>query len=96
LVSLPGDQLDAGSGSFDGFEPAHDAVWMAEVAHQSGKVASTKARSAMFLAAMRHFRDALRGPGRRVVERDRMIAWQGRFCPCTAARGRPACGTLCN
>ena len=66
LVVVLGDQLDASSTAFDGFDPALDAVWMAEVAHESTQVWSTKARIAVFLAAMRHFRDALRARGWRV------------------------------
>ena len=55
LVIVLGDQLDAGSSAFDGFDPAQDVVWMAEVAEESTHVWSTKPRIAMFLAAMRHF-----------------------------------------
>ena len=32
LVIVLGDQLDLQSSAFDGFDPAQDAVWMAEVA----------------------------------------------------------------
>ena len=60
LVLVLGDQLDANSAAFDGFDPKTDAVWMAEVAHESQKVWVAKPRIAMFLAAMRHFREALR------------------------------------
>lgn len=63
LVLVLGDQLDLESAAFDGFEPARDAVWMAEVAHEAGQVWSTQARIAVFLAAMRKFRDALRARG---------------------------------
>lgn len=63
LVILLGDQLDAGSAAFDGFDPALDAVWMAEVAEESTHVWSHPARIALFLAAMRHFRDGLRARG---------------------------------
>lgn len=63
LVLVLGDQLDLDSAAFDGFEPGRDAVWMAEVAHEAGQVWSTQARIAVFLAAMRKFRDALRGRG---------------------------------
>lgn len=69
LVVVLGDQLDADSAVFDDFDPARDAVWMAEVAHEATQVWSTKARIAMFLAAMRHFRDALRARGLRVEYR---------------------------
>ena len=70
LVLVLGDQLDADSAAFDGFDAAHDAVWMAEVARESTKVWSTKPRIAMFLAAMRHFRDLLRGKGWKVHYRE--------------------------
>ncbi|KFN46891.1 cryptochrome/photolyase family protein [Arenimonas metalli] len=63
LVLVLGDQLDAGSAVFDDFDPARDAVWMAEVAHEATQVWSTKPRIAIFLAAMRQFRDALRARG---------------------------------
>ena len=66
LVVVLGDQLDAKSSALDGFEPARDAIWMAEVAGESEHVVSSKPRTAMFLAAMRHFRDAQRALGRRV------------------------------
>jgi len=61
-----GDQLDAGSAALDGFEPARDAIWMAEVEGESEHVVSSKVRTALFLSAMRHFRDAQRALGRRV------------------------------
>lgn len=55
-----GDQLDQKSAVFDGFDPAQDAVWMAEVDYEATHVWSHKQRIAIFLAAMRHFRDAIR------------------------------------
>ena len=63
LVIVLGDQLDAKSAAFDGFDPKLDAVWMAEVAEESTHVWSHQARIALFLAAMRHFRDGLRERG---------------------------------
>ena len=63
LIVVLGDQLDAASTVFAGFEPGRDAVWMAEVAHEATQVWSGKPRIALFLAAMRHFRDALRARG---------------------------------
>ncbi len=66
LVLVLGDQLDLQSAAFDGFDPRRDVVWMAEVAAESTKVWSVKARIAVFLAAMRHFREALREKGWRV------------------------------
>ena len=63
LVLVLGDQLDAESSVFDDFNPGKDAVWMAEVGHEATQVWSTQPRIAIFLAAMRHFRDALRARG---------------------------------
>ncbi len=63
LVLVLGDQLDSKSAAFDGFDPKQDAVWMAEVAGEATHVWSHKARIAIFLAAMRHFRDELRNRG---------------------------------
>ena len=66
LVIVLGDQLDPESSAFDGFEAAHDAVWMAEVADESTHVWTAKQRIAVFLAAMRHFAELLRAAGLRV------------------------------
>ena len=63
LVLVLGDQLDADASVFDDFDPKRDAVWMAEVGHEATQVWSTQPRIAIFLAAMRHFRDALRARG---------------------------------
>ena len=60
LILVLGDQLDRGSAAFDGFDAGRDRVWMAEVAEESTHVWTHKARIAVFLAAMRHFRDRLR------------------------------------
>jgi deoxyribodipyrimidine photolyase-related protein len=60
LVLVLGDQLDSNSAALDGFDPAQDLVWMAEVAEESTHVWTHKARIAIFLSGMRHFRDALR------------------------------------
>ncbi|MCU7374369.1 cryptochrome/photolyase family protein [Paucibacter sp. O1-1] len=64
LVLVLGDQLDLQAAAFDDFDPAHDAVWMAEVAEESTHVWSGKPRIALFLAAMRHFAAALRAAGK--------------------------------
>ena len=64
LVLVLGDQLDLHAAAFDGFDPARDAVWMAEVAEESEHVWSSQPRIAIFLAAMRHFAQALRVAGR--------------------------------
>lgn len=59
LVVVLGDQLDLEAAAFDGFDAAQDAVWMAEVADEATQVWSSKPRTVMFLAAMRHFAQAL-------------------------------------
>jgi len=64
LVIVLGDQLDLDAAAFDGFDPAQDAVWMAEADEESTHVWSSKQRIAIFLAAMRHFAQALRAAGR--------------------------------
>jgi len=64
LVLVLGDQLDLDAAAFDGFDPAQDAVWMAEVAQESTHVWSSQPRIALFLAAMRHFAQALHAAGR--------------------------------
>lgn len=56
LVLVLGDQLDAQSSVFDGFDPKQDRVWMAEAVGESSRVWSSKVRTAFFFAAMRHFR----------------------------------------
>jgi deoxyribodipyrimidine photolyase-related protein len=64
LVLTLGDQLDADAAAFDGFDPAQDAVWMAEVAEESTHIPSSQMRTAFFLSAMRHFSSELRARGR--------------------------------
>jgi len=65
-VLVLGDQLDANSSAFDGFDPEQDVVWMAEVSAESDHVWSSQPRITVFLSAMRHFRESLRTLGRRV------------------------------
>jgi len=67
LVLVLGDQLDPTSSALDGFDAARDAIWMAEVGEESTHVWSSKPRIALFLSAMRHFRDAQRALGRTVL-----------------------------
>ena len=64
LIVVLGDQLDLDASAFDAFDAGVDAVWMAEVAEESTQVWSSKPRTAMFLAAMRHFALALQAHGR--------------------------------
>lgn len=70
LVLVLGDQLNRDSAAFDGWDASQDVVWMAEVAGEATHVWNHKARIAVFLAAMRHFRDALRDEGVRVEYRE--------------------------
>lgn len=55
LVVVLGDQLNADSAAFDGFDAETDQVWMAEVAEESTHVWTHKQRIVLFLSAMRHF-----------------------------------------
>ncbi|MBT8403527.1 MAG: cryptochrome/photolyase family protein [Gemmatimonadetes bacterium] len=59
LLLILGDQLDDGADALEALDPERDAVWMAEVDHEITAVPSHKRRIALFLAAMRHFRDRL-------------------------------------
>jgi deoxyribodipyrimidine photolyase-related protein len=70
LVVVLGDQLDADSAAFDGFDAQHDCIWMAEVAEESTHVWSSRIRIVMFLAAMRHFAESLRARGWPVLYRE--------------------------
>ena len=63
LVLVLGDQLDAASSAFDGFDPSQDRVWMAEVAEESTHVWSAQQRTALFLSAMRHFAQDVQARG---------------------------------
>jgi deoxyribodipyrimidine photolyase-related protein len=64
LIVVLGDQLDLDAAAFDDFDASVDAVWMAEVTDESTRVWSSKSRTALFLAAMRHFALALEAAGR--------------------------------
>jgi deoxyribodipyrimidine photolyase-related protein len=63
LVIVLGDQLDLDAAAFDGFDPAQDLVWMAEVAEESTHIWSSQQRIAIFLSAMRHFAEAVQAAG---------------------------------
>jgi deoxyribodipyrimidine photolyase-related protein len=89
-----GDQLDLESRALDSFDARLDRVWMAEVAAESTHVPSHKARSALFLGAMRHFRDELRGLGLSVEYRELGAHAEqtlGRALGADLARLRPEC-----
>lgn len=66
LAIVLGDQLDRDSNLIRSLDPAQDIVWMAEVGRESTHVPSHKVRIALFLSAMRHFRDELRARGLQV------------------------------
>lgn len=59
LVIVLGDQLDHSSTVFDDIDAQNDVIWMAEVEEESTHVWCHKLRIALFLSAMRHFRDQL-------------------------------------
>ena len=63
LVLVLGDQLDVEAAAFDGFDASKDLVWMAEADEESTHIWSSKPRIALFLSAMRHFAETLRGAG---------------------------------
>lgn len=90
LIIILGDQLNADSAAWDGFDREKDFVWMAEVAHESTKVASSKVRTTMFLSAMRHFRDTRRDEGCKVVYRE--LAATGGLWSGLAGRSRSGSG----
>lgn len=59
LAIVLGDQLNRDSQLFDDFDKQTDLIWMAEVEEESTHVWTHKARIALFLSAMRHFRHSL-------------------------------------
>ncbi len=63
LVVVLGDQLDPRHTLIQGLDPSCDRVFMAEVREEATHVWSHKARIALFLSAMRHFREELRARG---------------------------------
>ena len=63
LLFLLGDQLSRSGAWLDLLDKKNDLILLAEVKHESTKVWSHKARTALFLSAMRHFADDLRKSG---------------------------------
>ena len=63
LIVVLGDQLDADSAVFEGFDPLQDAVWMCEAPAEARVVWCHKARLVTFLSGMRHFAALLRARG---------------------------------
>lgn len=74
LIVVLGDQLDADSTVFEGFDPELDWIWMAEVSGEATHVWNSQCRIAIFLAAMRHFRDRLRERGWPVAYRELSVS----------------------
>ena len=70
LILILGDQLDRQSLVFDDFDPKLDAIWMCEASSEATHVWNSKPRIAIFLAAMRHFRDELLARGYKVFYRE--------------------------
>jgi deoxyribodipyrimidine photolyase-related protein len=70
LIVILGDQLDRQSLVFDDFDPRQNAVWMCEASAEATHVWSSKQRIAIFLSAMRHFRDELISRGYTVLYRE--------------------------
>ena len=66
LVIVLGDQLNHDSAAFDDFDVTTDVVLMVESREESTHVWSHKARTALFLSAMRHFAVELQGRDVRV------------------------------
>ena len=66
MLLVLGDQLNADASALAGADRARDVLWMAEVEDESRHVWSSRPRTALFLSAMRHFRDARRAEGWRV------------------------------
>jgi deoxyribodipyrimidine photolyase-related protein len=66
LLLILGDQLDRKASALSQCDPASDRILMIEARAESRRVESHKARSALFLAAMRHHRDWLVAQGFRV------------------------------
>jgi deoxyribodipyrimidine photolyase-related protein len=69
LIIICGDQLDADAAVLDGFDPERDALLMTEAAEEATYIPQHKRRLVLFFAAMRHFAEAQRQKGRRVIYR---------------------------
>lgn len=66
MALILGDQMDRESSLFEQLDHGEDVILMAEVAGETEQVWNHKCRIALFLAAMRHFRDELRKKGYQV------------------------------
>ncbi|MES1926937.1 cryptochrome/photolyase family protein [Salinisphaera sp. T31B1] len=67
LVIVLGDQLDMTLSALDDFDPAQDAIWMAENETEATHVWCHHKRLVLFFSAMRHHRDALIDRGFEVI-----------------------------
>ena len=67
LIFVLGDQLSVDISSLDGFDPAQDAILMAEVHEEANYVPHHAAKLVMIFAAMRHHAALLRTRGFRVT-----------------------------
>jgi deoxyribodipyrimidine photolyase-related protein len=63
LILVFGDQLDADSAAFDGFDAEADAVLIMEVKEEASYIPQHKIRLVLFFSAMRHFAAELRDRG---------------------------------
>jgi len=63
LVVILGDQLNREASAWDGFDPALDRAWMCEAHQEATHVPSSRQRTTLFLAAMRHFAQDLQREG---------------------------------
>lgn len=66
LALILGDQLDPDCHFLRELDPSCDQLWMAELQRESTDIGSHKARVVMFLAAMRHFAQAMKARGWRL------------------------------
>ena len=66
LVLVLGDQLDARSAAFDGFDDERDVILQMEVMEEAAYITQHKLRIAYFFSSMRHFREDMTARGRRV------------------------------
>ncbi len=67
LILILGDQLDASHGALKEARPGVDTIVMAEVKEEASYVRHNRHKIAFIFSAMRHFRDALRKQGFRVL-----------------------------
>ncbi len=70
LIVVLGDQLNRDSLAFEQADASVDSIWMAETAAEADHVWNHKARIAIFLSAMRHFRNSLMADGWSVSYRE--------------------------